>query len=158
MTLPIYSYPLAISSGVPIVTSADELAAELPYTELLLDEATGDIAYPPQWVTGVGAVLQRIRFRLRMFKGEWFLDKRQGMPYYQAILGVKNPDLGFISSLFRRAIESTPGVQTVVRMGVSLEARRLTINPLEILLTAGVVFRAQPDEFIVPLTSEPENA
>ena len=76
------------------------------------------------------------------------------MPYFEAVF-VKNPDLSLVQSIFRRAILGTPGVQTIARMVTTFDksTRSFTIDPLEIVLTGGVVFRAQPDEFIIALPS-----
>lgn len=149
MALPSYSFPLSITQP-QVVTSADgDLDGLLPYAELALS-FTGDIEIPLRILKGVDAIRQRIMVRLRFFKAEWFLDKRQGMPYYQVVF-VKNPDLSLIQSVFRRAILTTPGVLTIAKMRVSHSKadRTFIIDPLEIVLTPGVVFRAQPDEFII---------
>ena len=37
-------------------------------------------------VRGADAVAQEIRVRLRWWKGEWFLDRRRGVPYLDGIL------------------------------------------------------------------------
>lgn len=152
MPLPSYNFPLSVTQP-PVVTTADgDLGGTLDFATFAIDEATGDIAIPPRIVRGVEAIRLRILSRLRFFKREWFLDLRQGMPYFEAVF-VKNPDISLVQSIFRRAILSTPGVLTIARMVTSFDrrSRTFTIDPLEIVLTGGVVFRAQPDEFIVAL-------
>lgn len=126
--------------------------AALPFAALALVEATGDIEIPPRIIKGVDAIRQQIRSRLLFFRGEWFLDKRQGMPYYQAVF-VKNPNIALVQSVFRQAILSTPGVKSIAKLETTLDAatRTFTLSPLEIVLTGGVVFRPQPDEFIIEL-------
>jgi hypothetical protein len=54
-------------------------------------------------------VTQKLRQRLRFFLGEWFLDRRLGVPYFETIF-VSNPDLALLSSLFRQTILQTRGV------------------------------------------------
>jgi hypothetical protein len=54
-------------------------------------------------------VAQHLRIRLQFFFGEWFLDVREGVPYFQKIF-VKAPDLGKIAGIFRRVILETPGI------------------------------------------------
>jgi len=155
MSLPSYSYPIA-SPSVVVTTADGDLDGTLPFAELALDEATWDVAIPIVILRGVPAIAQRLRVRLQFFLAEWFLDKRQGIPYFQVVL-VKNPDLGLIQSVFRRAILGTPGVLAIKRMATTHDRaiRTFTIHPLEIVLTGGVVFRAQPDEFIIQVPRDP---
>lgn len=60
----------------------------------------------------------RLRNQFQIFLGEWFLDSRIGMPYYQEVF-VKNPNLGVLSQLFRGVILKTPGVKSVDRLQVT---------------------------------------
>lgn len=57
-------------------------------------------------------VSQTLRVSLLLFKGEWFLDETQGVPYWQSILGVKTP-LSIVQQIFRNAILAVPGVKTI---------------------------------------------
>lgn len=157
MSLPSYMFPLAITQPTVVTTADGDLEGLLPFATLARVEATGDIEIPPRVVRGVEAIRLRLVARLKFFKAEWFLDKRQGMPYFEAVF-VKNPDISLVQSIFRRAILQTPGVQTIARMTTTFDrgARSFTIDPLEIVLTGGVVFRAQPDEFIIALPSRLE--
>jgi hypothetical protein len=152
MPLPSFSFPLSVTQPAVVTTADGDLNGTLPFATLAIVEATGDIEIPPRIVRGVEAIRLRLLARLRFFKREWFLDKRQGMPYYEAVF-VKNPDVGLVQSIFRRAILSTPGVLAVASMKTTFDqrARSFVVDPLEIVLTGGVVFRSQPDEFIVAL-------
>jgi hypothetical protein len=154
MPLPSYTFPLASPTAV-VVTTADT-DAELPFAELALDEATWDLKIPVEVLRGVAAIAQRLRVRLQFFLGEWFLDQRQGMPYFQVVF-VKNPDISLIQSVFRRAILQTPGVLAVKKLTTTFDRanRTFTVSPLEIVLTGGVVFRAQPNEFIIQVPRDP---
>lgn len=87
-------------------------------------------------VDGVGAIVQNIRIRLQFFLGEWFLDLREGLPYFQEIL-VKGPNLGRVRALFRAAILETPGVSLVDLLDLDLDA------PTRVLT---VTFRATLDD------------
>lgn len=49
------------------------------------------------------------------FKGEWFRDIRQGVPYFQYVF-VKNPSLPFISALFQKVVAQAPGAAGVTDM------------------------------------------
>jgi len=149
----IYSFPLAdptspISGG----SLTEEDPESLPFVTLALDPATGDLATPVTFLRGVDALAQRLRTRYKFFLGEWFLDIRQGIPYFRDIL-VKNPDPSLIQSIFRKATLTTPGVLAIRKFGTALteqaRVRRLNIDPLELVVTGNKIFRAQPDEFII---------
>lgn len=101
----------------------------LNVTELALDPATWDLAFPPKVLRGAVAVAQRIKVRFRWFLGEWFLDQAQGVPYFEDIL-VKNPDPILISFIFRQVLLSTPGVKSVQSFSATLDAglRHLTAD------------------------------
>ena len=74
------------------------------------------------------AVAQAIRYRLNFFLAEWFLDEREGVPWFQSIL-IKSPDLTAITSLFRQVIEGSPGVVDVPELTLDLDrtTRILTV-------------------------------
>lgn len=62
-------------------------------------------------------IVQRLAARFRFFLATWFLDRRLGVPYFQAIF-IKNPDLGVIRQLFQSLILTTPGVVEVVSLAL----------------------------------------
>lgn len=72
-------------------------------------------------------VAQRIRGRLRMFLGEWFLDQRLGLPYFQRVL-VKNPSLRILRAIFGAVIQNTAGVQSVDSLTPSIDVRTRTLS------------------------------
>lgn len=80
-------------------------------------------------VDGREAISQHLRLRLSMFKGEWFLDQRVGIPYFQSIL-VKNPNLAVVRGIYSKAITTTPGVTAVDKLEVILDhdTRRLRVS------------------------------
>ncbi|KKM27022.1 hypothetical protein LCGC14_1578880 [marine sediment metagenome] len=80
-------------------------------------------------VTGPDAIAQSLRIRLRFFLGEWFLDTRIGIPYYQAIL-LKNPNLVATRGIFGQVIRTSPGVISVGDLTLDLNAakRRLVLT------------------------------
>jgi len=73
-----------------------------------LDLSSGDL----QFVTGADAVAQHLRIRLRFFLGEWFLDTRVGIPYF-SVFFIKQPNLAAIEAIYRRAIQTVPGVDSL---------------------------------------------
>lgn len=54
----------------------------------------------------------------RLFKGEWFRDKRVGVPYFQYVL-VSNPNLPLIGALFKQVALAAPGVASVSAVGLN---------------------------------------
>ena len=99
-----------------------------------LDIEDGDM----ELVTGNDAVRQHLLIRLRTFLGEWFLDTRVGIPYFDEILR-KNPDSALVRSIFRQAILTTPGIDDVPALTVSIDSNRLLTLEFEALLSDGVV-------------------
>jgi hypothetical protein len=88
----------------------------IPKGDLRLDE-NGNFVFLHG---GPEEMLQRIVARLRMFKGEWFLDTRLGIPYFQNVL-VRSPNLPAISAMFRRVILTTPGVVEIVSFRLTFD-------------------------------------
>lgn len=74
-------------------------------------------------VDGNDAVRQHLINRLRIFLGEWFLDRRIGIPFFRDIL-VKNPDRPAIRSIFRRTIRETPGITAVDELLLTVRSDR----------------------------------
>ena len=74
-------------------------------------------------------VAQQLDNRLSLFVGEWFLDLRLGIPYWERIIGQK-PDLLLLRTLFLRAIRETPGVASVPKLELAFDraARTLTVE------------------------------
>jgi hypothetical protein len=95
-------------------------------------------------------VLAAIQERVAMFAGEWFLDKREGIPYFKIVS--ERPDLGLLRSLYRRAVAAVPGVADVTRCEVTFDSPRRELTVLvDCTLTDGEVITAQP--YIVPWIS-----
>ena len=63
---------------------------------------------------GLDAIIQDVSTRLQFFLGEWFLNTKAGIPYFQKILGKHKPD-GYVASLFRRVVLETPGIQSLTQ-------------------------------------------
>lgn len=122
---------------------------ELPYKELALDPATWDVAFPVRFITGPEAVLQRIKVRFRFFLGEWFLDQRLGIPYYRDIL-IKHPDILLITSIFRRVLTTTPGVEKVASFKAQLiTTERKLLCDFVAMLSNGSKIISQAEPFIL---------
>ena len=94
-------------------------------------------------LAGPEAVQQHVRSRLRLFLGEWFLDARQGFPYYRDVF-IKAPNRQSVISSLRRTIRQTPGVAVVDELSLEVAPDR----------SARVSFRAILDDSDAPLVFE----
>ena len=73
------------------------------------------------------AIAQHLEIRLKMFKGEWFRNPNEGMPYFQRILK-KQPTLQSVVSVFREAIINTPGVDRIEKINTAFDAKTRTFS------------------------------
>lgn len=71
-------------------------------------------------LSGVDAIAQHLKIRLRFFLGEWFLNLDEGIPYFERVF-VKSPNIPEIRALYRRAILTTPGVATIDDLTVDFD-------------------------------------
>lgn len=120
----------------------------LEIAELALDE-NGDLEIPIRVLKGAPAVAQRIAVRFRWFLGEWFLDQRQGVPYFRDIL-IKAADPIVISYVFRQVLVTTPGVKSVISFSATLDpqTRKLSAS-FEAKLVDGSILTADSAAFII---------
>lgn len=86
----------------------------------------GDLALSDEgelvWTDGAEQARQEVQCRLGFFLGEWFLDTRQGLPYYRDIL-IKNPNRETVLSTLERTALSVPGIVQVSELEYSLDTR-----------------------------------
>jgi|SRR5882724_2585466 len=75
------------------------------------------------YLTDLDAVGQAILTRLRLFEGEWWADKSDGLPLWQQILGVSgaNSRQQQISLLIQQRILGTPFVTSLSNVQVSYD-------------------------------------
>lgn len=78
------------------------------------DLSTGDL----QLTTGLAAIRQAVYIHLSFFRGEWFLDREAGVPYFADVLK-KNPNPNVLQSVFRRALLEVTGITSVDSMTVA---------------------------------------
>jgi hypothetical protein len=91
--------------------------------QLVEDRHEARTRTPPRVILrSLGAVEAAIALRNKFLfvKGEYFLDTRQGVPYFQYVF-VKNPDLLIVKDLFTQVIKSVPGVASIDRLDVSFD-------------------------------------
>lgn len=96
------------------------------------------------------AAAVQLRNRFQFVKGEYFLDTREGVPYF-AYVFVKNPDLLLIKQLFRTVILSTPGIKDVLELTTSYDssARNLEFGFRALTETDEVISGGSGAPFIV---------
>ena len=102
--------------------------------------------------TRVQYIRQKIATRFRFYYGEWFLDQRQGLPYYGTVL-TKNPDMALVRSLFLRVLRDTPGVLDVVTFNLVHDRVSRTVSfSFEALVDGGeITVKPEDADFIVAL-------
>lgn len=69
---------------------------------------------------------QKTRNRLLFFLGEWFLDTRLGVPWFQSIL-VKAPDLPIVEKILREVITSVPSITGIVQFLITYVPRARSV-------------------------------
>lgn len=101
-------------------------------SDFALDPLTGDLAISAgklAIVTGRDAVAQRLSVRLKLFRGDWFLNQLDGIPYHDLILP-KRVSAGVRREVFRRAIAELRGVSQVLALDLQIDpkTRVLTVT------------------------------
>lgn len=132
-----FSYLL--SGATSVVASAVEIAAVALYGLALTTVGTADpwgiyatgipkgdldMTHEGQllFTEGIEQARQEVQCRFGFFLGEYFLDTRQGLPYYRDVL-VKNPNRETVLSLFSRTALSVPGIVQVSELTYDLDSR-----------------------------------
>lgn len=108
-------------------------------------------------VTGIEAIRQELVVRLRWFRGEWFLDRRTGVPWFQRIIGHRTA-LRIVEQIIRNVILSTPGIEAITTFTLAHDnaERRITID-FEARTSSGEVLE-YVDFVIDPPTAAEEEA
>lgn len=79
-------------------------------------------------ISGNTATAQRIEQKLRLWRGEWFLDRTVGFPWLRDILGQK-PRPEVIRSLIYSTVVGDPGIRSIASLSVDIGSdRRLSIE------------------------------
>lgn len=91
------------------------------------------------FINGGDEVVQLLRQRLKTFLGEWFLDTRMGVPYFQEIFK-KNPSPIAVEAAFKNVILATPGVLELSEFSLDIDSslRELTVT-LKAVGTDGII-------------------
>lgn len=89
--------------------------------------------------SGQVAIVQHLKQRLQTFLGEWFLDNRIGVPYFEHILK-KDYDPVIIDTVLKSEIVNTPGVLELTSFDLDINANtRLLTLTFEAKSTDGVI-------------------
>jgi len=75
------------------------------------------------------ATIQAVTTRLRLFKGEWFLNLDSGVPWFQRVF-VKPARLGEIERIIRSTILQTEGVDKLTKFDLVFDSstRKLSVG------------------------------
>lgn len=110
-----------------------------------LDLSTGDLVL----IDGPESIAQHLRIRLRFFLGEWYLDQRVGIPYFQTIF-LKGAKYDVIREIFRKAIVNTPGVIEVLNLELEyIDTERLLRVTFDARVVGADVPLSFTEEFII---------
>lgn len=101
-------------------------------TDLLLDKKSHDLViskYDLHLVESTDATAQRLKVKLKIFLGEYFLNTLFGLPYYEQVFK-KNPDLAAVEAQIKAAIKNTYDVKEILSFSMELDnaARSLYVN------------------------------
>lgn len=107
-------------------------------TDFLFDE-NGDIPLYATLATGDAVTIQRVRRRLKTFRGEWMLDKSTGLPFIEWSQQ-KPPDVNGQGAIVLLAITTTPGVELVEDFEAVFDSpNRRVVFTARIVLESGTV-------------------
>lgn len=71
------------------------------------------------YINEPNAVAQSVLTRLRLWRGTWFLDENEGVPYIGGVVGRQS--LASAEGVIRRAILKTEGVTSIESMSITLD-------------------------------------
>lgn len=100
--------------------------------DLLLDDETHDLLISNgdlRIVAGAERVRQNLEIKLKLWRGEWFLDEDFGTPYLQSILGKQLTLSGAIAAI-KNSIREVSDVKQITEFTYNFirSERRLTVE------------------------------
>lgn len=125
-----------------------------PNPTLYLDPVTHDIYVTPLGVARLTEdvaeeTMQRLDCKLRMFLGEWFLNKLEGIPYHRDVL-IKNPNLPAIRTMFAKVLQDDEGVESIQSLQLSIDSATRNLAVLaEVQLVSGDVLPLTVGPFVL---------
>lgn len=97
--------------------------------DLKLD-STGDLDLQRNdlmWVDGAERVHQQLQIKLKLWKGEWFLNTAFGTPYLEQILGKQITLNGALAAL-KNSINEVDGVQEIEQFNYDFNRKTRQLN------------------------------
>jgi hypothetical protein len=109
-------------------------------TDIYLDPVTHDILIengtPRLTSDDLEDAAQRLKIRIWIFQGEWILDTREGVPYYQQILD--KTSRAAVDAILRAKILEEPLVERINQFSSTFDkANRSYELDFEVILTTG---------------------
>lgn len=97
--------------------------------DILLDE-DGDIVLDENglhFVSGLDGIVQAVRYRLSLFRGEWFLNLDVGVPWYDEIIG-EHFDEALVRRRVAEAINDVEGIVEITELTAKYDNKTRTIS------------------------------
>jgi hypothetical protein len=115
--------------------------------DLELDE-TGDLVWTDDLVTRVA---QSLAGRLAHFRNTWYLNRLEGIPYFEALLGVKGVSDAVWNVVFTKVLLGTPGIAVVDSLNITRANREINLDFVARLANGYVFTSADNGPFVVAL-------
>lgn len=116
--------------------------------DFAFDSTTDDLALDGSYQIAVthslaDIVADRIRTRLRTFRGEHFLDRDLGVPYFEEVLK-KNPDVERVRNLLLLATSEVEGVLKVLSFDTTFDQESRTfLVRFKVLVDGGIAVEGE---------------
>ena len=98
--------------------------------DLKLDETTHDLEihkFDLRTTLDIEGARQSTAIRLKMFQGEWLLDERVGIPYFDILLG-KKPNIEFVNTYLVNEIVSDSQIDKMIDFKTALDRQTRNLN------------------------------
>lgn len=92
--------------------------------DLSLDPATNNL----RTLEGSAYTAQKIKQVIQVFLGEWYLNRTQGYPYFDLLLGQVRPDITAARAYMASMITKVPGVTSLDTLDISVDNSSQTAN------------------------------
>ena len=97
-------------------------------------------------------IAQRIECRIKLVRGEWYLDQRQGTPWHEKIWR-KGATASTVQRIIEQVISGTPGVKSAKSVTVTMDAAARTAT-ITFQATSDMHTEVTSDMLDVPLIIE----